>query len=613
MRGFRRAALVAANPTTGRNGASLNTVERRRRIVLRILSVLSLVAAATSIVSASAQAAVNPLNNPVHNVAEGAAFSVACSVVISRPAQTKCLHAALPRFDAARKSEGLGPLVLQTSFVAMPVGQQLLVLVNLERVARGLSPAIGLTATASRDAMVGARLAEDPPITGTVFTSDLVVNSNSALLSVFLWVYDDGWGGTRAKTSNRDCITATTVACWGHRDSVLTYSDGFGIDTGFGPGSALILGAATAHVRGWWTTTVAFGSASFGTPSARTSTELVAYSDASGRVVSTTALAGYFSSILTRDATHVWVLNQRTASSAGSVSEVDVATGAVARTITDASINGPVAISSDATHVWVANALGGANGSGTITEIDVTTGSVVAVLDDPSIAGPMAVLSDGANVWVASSYGGAGAGSVSEFSAATGTLETVIEDPSFDGPSALLGTGSDVWVLSSTGSGAMTEIDTATAKVTKVISGGASGAPESAVVSGNVLVELFSTQRTLPCGGAMTCQYSGASAVGTFSTLSGQPTSRPVLVPGVTALGGGTSWWMISTSGLGLTMGSIDKWSPTTGKVTQTLHCPKSAQLPYAAVTTPGLVWVACQNLTLPTLVGPNWFSLRSR
>ncbi len=45
-------------------------------------------------------------------------------------------------------------------------------------------------------------------------------DSVNPVAALFGWLYDDGWGGSKA-TWNFDCTSPTAGGCWGHRDELL--------------------------------------------------------------------------------------------------------------------------------------------------------------------------------------------------------------------------------------------------------------------------------------------------------------------------------------------------------------------------------------------------------
>ena len=163
------------------------------------------------------------VEEPAYSRQPGAAFVGACQDVASTAtSQRRCEAAALPAFDAARATEGIGPLELPTGFATDPAPVQLLTLIDLERVDRGLPAVPSLSAYLDSLAEWGAFHGSDPPLpAGRVGGSNWAGGLRSTLLSTFLWMYDDGPG-----SSNIDCPTAGAPGCWGHRRNILaTYPD----------------------------------------------------------------------------------------------------------------------------------------------------------------------------------------------------------------------------------------------------------------------------------------------------------------------------------------------------------------------------------------------------
>ena len=131
--------------------------------------------------------------------------------------------------DLCRAREGVGPITLPSNWSALTVPQQLLVVINLERVNRGLPPIIGLSASLDTLAQQGANDNHDPGFpagyhdpagtTGAYYDGGGVwwFNSDTAVAADASWMYGDGYGG-----SNLDCMSPTASACWGHRDILLS-------------------------------------------------------------------------------------------------------------------------------------------------------------------------------------------------------------------------------------------------------------------------------------------------------------------------------------------------------------------------------------------------------
>jgi hypothetical protein len=152
----------------------------------------------------------------------------------------RCLAATVAAFDHARALEGVGPLVLPEDFLELSVPEQLFVVIDAERVDRGLAPFVGLTAALDSDAQRGADRADDPPDPGPsylLYDGEWAGGSVNAVDAVYGWMYDDGYD-----SGNLDCLTRGAPGCWGHRKGILD---------NFGTGPDLVMGAALrlTHVK----------------------------------------------------------------------------------------------------------------------------------------------------------------------------------------------------------------------------------------------------------------------------------------------------------------------------------------------------------------------------
>jgi hypothetical protein len=162
-----------------------------------------------------------------------------------------CEQEELAAIDNARAKEGVGEMYLPSGFNSLSGDEQLLVVIDLERVGRGLAPLAGIVASLDAVAQQGTQVRgrpagtfEDPSLAGgfsvdpgTTFayrchsagtggyTCDGSGNPGAsiaaggqinALDADYGWMYDDGYGG-----SNVDCDTPTAPGCWGHRDNLL--------------------------------------------------------------------------------------------------------------------------------------------------------------------------------------------------------------------------------------------------------------------------------------------------------------------------------------------------------------------------------------------------------
>jgi hypothetical protein len=135
------------------------------------------------------------------------------------PSGAACVNSVLSALNRARAGEGVPPMRLPAGFAALTAPAQLLVISNLERTDRGLTPALGLSRSLDQNALAAARTDRDPvpnPFYGDAYGSNWAGGIASALAVDFLWMYDDGPG-----SSNIDCRSAQSSGCWGHRQNIL--------------------------------------------------------------------------------------------------------------------------------------------------------------------------------------------------------------------------------------------------------------------------------------------------------------------------------------------------------------------------------------------------------
>jgi hypothetical protein len=184
-----------------------------------------------------------PPHNPTTNIVESPDFASICHQ--DGPESSTCTSAALQATSAARSAEGLGALVLPTDYDALTPGEQLFVLTDIERVDRGLPPAVGMVAQLDTDAQNAAAANTDPtPSTPPPGSTVTAWGSNWAeaagpLGANYNWMYDDGPG-----SGDLDCSASDPGACWGHRDNEL----GFDPSEIAASRGVLVMGAAEATV-----------------------------------------------------------------------------------------------------------------------------------------------------------------------------------------------------------------------------------------------------------------------------------------------------------------------------------------------------------------------------
>jgi hypothetical protein len=174
------------------------------------------------------------ISDPNHNVAPVPDYARACvgGGIDDSPA---CIGAVLSALNHAHTLEGIRPMVLPAGFAALSIPQQLFVVVDLERVDRGLPAFAGLTTSLDRNAQHGADDANDPPDPGPAYDLDdaeWAGGSSNGRDAVYGWMYDDGFD-----SGNLDCLRRSAAGCWGHRKGILD---------DFGSGPDLVMGAAVA-------------------------------------------------------------------------------------------------------------------------------------------------------------------------------------------------------------------------------------------------------------------------------------------------------------------------------------------------------------------------------
>ncbi len=170
-----------------------------------------------------------------------------------------CTNYVLEAINNARTRENLAPMVLPSNWASLSTAQQMLVVTDLERIARGYPPYLGLNAKLSHEAMLAALTNNDPYLAkgfavgfnalGTAGFGASWSGGYSVLASDYIMIYDDGWGGSRAATSNIDCTSASDRGCWAHRDELLGNAPHFNAGVGLWCDTCEF-GAAYALVRG---------------------------------------------------------------------------------------------------------------------------------------------------------------------------------------------------------------------------------------------------------------------------------------------------------------------------------------------------------------------------
>lgn len=187
--------------------------------MLVIASVACLAAVPQSIARAS-----DPVDG---NISPNPWFLQACSA--QGAGSSTCIGQTVAAIDNARESEQMRqyPLVLPDNFVTLTAAEQTFVVIDLERVDRGLRPIVGLVSQLDAAALPGA-IRHTDPAPGTRLLRSLRVRSYRTLwgssfgplATDYDWMYDDGYsdGGD----PNVDCQYTDSTGCWAHRNAILT-------------------------------------------------------------------------------------------------------------------------------------------------------------------------------------------------------------------------------------------------------------------------------------------------------------------------------------------------------------------------------------------------------
>ena len=195
------------------------------------------------------------LLNPTTNISANPNYYSSCTTAVDGGQSANsvaCEQSAVAAINTGRADQGLPAMSLPNNFYQLPAIDQLFVLVNEERVSRGLVPVYGLSSSLNALAAQGSSANTDPPISQSTFSTGpwaLGIYANwaedfSTAGSMYDWMYNDGWGGT-GNTSNLACTSPTSSGCWGHRANILVSNS-----SGYTP----VMGAASINessLGGW--------------------------------------------------------------------------------------------------------------------------------------------------------------------------------------------------------------------------------------------------------------------------------------------------------------------------------------------------------------------------
>lgn len=198
----------------------------RSRLLALLAGLALAVAAAASVLPATANAGggrsgILPPHNPKTSLAADEYLPMICAGAGDyTPA---CLESSLAMLNAGRRSEQLGPLMLPDNWEQLTVPEQLFMLSELERTARGLPADSGLAADWNAAAQSGADSGHDPTSAGSGahgFQAVWAGGEPNPIVVVSDWVYADGVFPD-GSSENLDCSAHHGAGCWSHRDVLL--------------------------------------------------------------------------------------------------------------------------------------------------------------------------------------------------------------------------------------------------------------------------------------------------------------------------------------------------------------------------------------------------------
>jgi hypothetical protein len=166
------------------------------------------------------------IKNPHSDASPSPNFVNTCSAS-NLDSSGACLAAVVSATTNVRAREGVRALTFDAvGFRKLTIGEQLFVLVDLERTARGIAPFVVLSSQLDQVALKAARdqadprMGANPVLTGSgpivAWGSNWAGGTPSAAATNYYWMYEDGPG-----SSNVDCTPTTLKQCWGHRDNIL--------------------------------------------------------------------------------------------------------------------------------------------------------------------------------------------------------------------------------------------------------------------------------------------------------------------------------------------------------------------------------------------------------
>lgn len=194
---------------------------------MRVGLALILLVAGLGAFAGRARAATAPGRHGRSDIAADPYFLEPC--VLDGARSRSCISQTVAAINHARTHESMlkAKMVLPRNYASLSPAEQTFVVINLERVDRGLRPIAGMVPLLSHVATVSA-VAQLDPTPATALLRLLGVHrfqvvwadAYGALAADYEWMYNDGFDGPL--TTNVGCPFAHAPDCWGHRKAILT-------------------------------------------------------------------------------------------------------------------------------------------------------------------------------------------------------------------------------------------------------------------------------------------------------------------------------------------------------------------------------------------------------
>ncbi len=228
--------------------ASRLPVMLRSVIVLLTVATLALSFAMSTPKSALAGGTIgiDTYPNPTGNAPVFPNASV-CSTSITPDNSWACFVDSLAKLDFDHRNEGLPAVSLPANFRSMPEDEQMMILINEERIQRGILPVAAVTNELDQASVGPNNQLTDPsfpnnyPLTngGSIAAAGM----SNVIDAVRNWVYDDDYPIDTDPT----CTATNQAGCWGHREVILT---NYGCNPTCTMGSASVTAASGFPVPG---------------------------------------------------------------------------------------------------------------------------------------------------------------------------------------------------------------------------------------------------------------------------------------------------------------------------------------------------------------------------